>query len=362
MRKAAAAVLAAAAALLAGAGASAAAPEHPGQRLVRENNCAACHQIGPAPPARPASQAGPPLDQAGRRLQPDWLKGFLARPHKVRPGEPYRMPDFRLADWEAESLAAFAAGLRAPWPVPPAGEGGAAFAGLYARLPEGNPREGRALFERLECAKCHADPAGGAPAPSPPDIGPDLRLAARRLTREGLAAVLYDPAMVRPGTKMPSFFYDQGEPLGPDAPRQLADLAAYLESPGGPRPRVLDLTSGGFAAGAGEWGRRLALRFNCAGCHAGTGLGPRHPAQVAPPLGYRNAPSAYTRAMAAAWLREPATIPMHERMMGFGRMPAFGFTQEEARAIADWLFTFDGPPGRMMGGMLMMQGRGGGMR
>ena len=365
MAKAAAFVLGAAILLLAAGEARAAAPGHPGQRLVSEANCAACHQIGAAPPLRPAPQLGPPLDRAGARLQTEWLKGFLARPRKLRPGEPARMPGFRLAGWEVEALAAFLAGLREPWePAPVDAPGAFSFPAFYQGLPAGDAKRGRAVFERSECAKCHPGPEGKiprAPGEEKPD-GPDLREMSRKLTREGFAAVLFDPAQVRPGTKMPAFFYDAGEPLGPDAPRQLADLAAYLEGLAGPRPRVLDLTSGRFPAGAREWGGRLALQLNCAGCHAGTGLDPRHPDQVAPPLGYRNAPRVYTREMVAAWLQQPASIPMHERMMGFGRMPAFGFTPEEDRRIAEWLFTFDGPPGRGGGGMLMMLGGGGMMR
>lgn len=342
--------------------ARAAATEHAGQRLVRERNCAACHQIGREAPPEPAPQVGPPLNRAGLRLQARWLRGFLADPKKLRPAEPARMPDFRLAGWEREALAAFAAGLREPWPSAPA-QGAAVFSTFYRSLPAGDAGRGRAVFEASECAKCHADPEGKLPPPAPGEegAGPDLKEMARKLTREGLAAVLFDPAAVRPGTKMPSFFYDQGEPLDPDAPRRVADLLAYLEGLAGPRPGVLDRTPDGFAAGARERGQRLALQLNCAGCHAGTGLDPRYPLQVGPPLGYRNAPRAYTRQILAHWIREPATVRMHERMMGFGRMPTFGFTSGEARAIADWLFSFDGPPGRMGMGMMMMMGRGRGM-
>jgi len=333
--------------------------EHPGERRVRELNCAACHPIGPAPPARPAPQVGPPLHRAGLRLQPDWLKGFLARPAKLRPAEPARMPDFRLAAWEIEALAAHLQGLQEPWEegAPPSG---ASFGALYRGLPPGDAKRGRAAFERNECAKCHPDPEGKLPPPGERKAwGPDLREMSRKLTREGLAAVLFDPAQARPGSAMPSFFYDQGEPLDPDAPRQIADLAAYLASLAGPPPRVLDLTSGGASPGTRERGRRLALQLNCAGCHAGTGLDPRRPAQVAPPLGYRNAPRTYTREMVAGWLQRPATIPMHERMMGFGRMPTFGLSREEACRIADWLFTLDRAGGGMGGGMMMMSQGGG---
>ena len=346
------------------ADARAAASEHPGARLVREANCAACHQIGTAPPREPAPQVGPPLNRAGLRLQTEWLRNFLARPKKLRPGEPARMPSFRLTRGETQTLAAFVASLREPWRGPSSQEPGAvAFGAFYRSLPAGEAKRGRIVFERSECAKCHADPEGklAPPAPGEESIGPDLKEMARKLTREGLTAVLFDPAAVRPGTKMPSFFYDQGEPLDPDAPRRVADLIAYLEGLAGPRPRMPDRTSDGFAAGARERGQRLALQFNCAGCHAGTGFDPRYPPQVAPPLGYRNTPPVYTRELLAHWIRDPATVRMHERMMGFGRMPTFGFTSEEARAIADWLFSFDGPPGRMGMGMMMMMGRGRGM-
>ncbi len=339
--------------------------EPPGARLVRENNCAACHQIGMAPPRAPFRN-GPSLGRAGSRIRPDWLGDYLSRPVKLRPSDAARMPDFRLSGWEVTALTAYFSTRRSGWPTPAAAEKAEGFVGfeaVFSKLPRGDAQRGRERFEQLECFKCHGDPDRGT---SPVDaklseIGPDLRLMARKLTRRGMAAILFNPAQVFPGTKMPSYFFDSGEAMDEDSPQQMADLIAYLKRLGGEGERPGDVrflsARRRFPDATAEWGRRIAGQLNCAGCHEGTGIAPRHQSEVAVPLGYRNLPRFWSLERLAAWIWRPSNVPMHERMMRMGRMPTFGFTSDEARQIASWLLSIDGERRRRMGGMGMM-GRG----
>jgi mono/diheme cytochrome c family protein len=355
--------------------AGAAPAQHPGERLVLDNNCIACHQIGTSPRQKPAPKVGPSHSHIGHRFRPDWLLGFLLKPRDLRPALPSRMPSFRLTTWEATALAAFLLDLRAPWPQPPAEKGAkeksddkpVGFRELFASLKPGDAKRGRKIFTEFECAKCHGDPAKGTRPKEgdPKEWGPELREMSRKLTREGIVSVLFSPQAIHTSTKMPSYFFDQGEAQDEKAPQQIADVTAYLLSLRGtkdPQAGIYRRAQKQFPDATAKWGKRIAWQLNCPGCHAETGFAPRDPNRVAVPLGYRNAPPVYTKELLTSWLMQPATIFMHERMHGMGRMPTFGFTQKEARQIADWLFTIDGPANRGGGGMVMMgRGRGRGM-
>lgn len=352
--------------LLAFTPAGAATGEHPGERLVRENNCAACHHIGNAPVSVPAPQVGPPWRRIGMRARPGWLMEYLTQPKELRPALAARMPNFRLSQAEAAALVAHLNQIKTPWPEPAADKTAkndknpAGFAALYPTLEKGDPARGKKLFLDMECAKCHGDSAmGTAPAGGKPgELGPDIREMSRKLTREGIASILFSPGATYPGTKMPNFFYDKGEALDENAGRQLADMTAYiasLERDKAPTDEAYRRAREQYPwAGAGA-GQRIAWQFNCTGCHADTGVSGRDPIRLAPPLGYRNAPAFYTQNTLASWLMAPVSIGMHERMHQMGRMPTFGFSREEAAQIAEWLFTFDGPPGRRGGGMIMVE-------
>jgi mono/diheme cytochrome c family protein len=236
------------------------------------------------------------------------------------------------------------------------------FQKLYSSLNQGSAKRGRKIFVEFECTKCHGDPSKGTRPQEgdPKEWGPDLREMSRKLTREGIASVLFSPQEIHTSTKMPSFFFDQGEAQDEKAAQQIADVTAYIQSLRGKSDSVEGSFSRAkkrYPRATAEWGKRIAWQLNCTGCHSETGLSPRDPNRMAIPLGYRNAPRSYTKELLTSWLMKPATISMHERMHGMGRMPTFGFTQKEARQITDWLFTIDGPANRGGGGMMMGRGR-----
>jgi len=236
------------------------------------------------------------------------------------------------------------------------------FEEVFSSLKGGNVKRGRKIFANMDCAKCHGDPKKGTRPNEgdPKDWGPDLLEMSRKLTRKGIAAILFFPQEIYPETKMPSYFYDQGEPQDKNAAEQMADLTTYIQSLRGkspPNEEIYRLGKKQHPKATAKWGKHIAWQLNCTGCHTDTGLPPREPSKISVSLGYRNAPQFYTRELLASWIRSPATIHMHERMHGMGRMPTFGFSEKEARQITDWLFSFDGPPGRRGSGMLMMEMR-----
>jgi mono/diheme cytochrome c family protein len=341
-------------------------PKHPGAKLVNENNCAACHQIGTSPFRFRAIQNAPALNHTGHRVDPDWLLAYLLTPYKLRPSQKGRMPSFRLNPWEATALTAYLQTRQTAWPTPPGsddaqkkeeGEKAIGVPEFLTRLPKGNVGRGRKLLVEYECATCHGDPkTGRRPAGAKAEeLGPVLREMASKLTRNGMAAVLFSPSEIHNETKMPNFFYEDGEPIAENAPQQVADIVAYLTSlarAGKPRtmPRFKDARAR-YPDATPQWGRQVAWKMNCAACHPGLDVPIRTPSDVAVPLGYRNAPWGLRRDLIAGWIFEPVTMPMRERMHGTGRMPTFGFLPKEVGQITDWLFSIDGPPGRrgMMG-------------
>ena len=275
------------------------------------------------------------------------------------------MPNFRLSLPEATALVAHLAQIKSPWPTPAQdknakeNEKPIGFAALYPTLTKGYAARGRKLFLDMECAKCHGDPKKGNHPDSgkSEEWGPDLREMSRKLTRKGVASILFSPEATYPGTKMPNFFYDEGEALDKNARGQLANMTAYIESLKGdsaPRDETYKRARKKFPNSGPGAGQRIAWQFNCTGCHEGTGVSARDPVRLAPPFGYRNAPDHYTQKVVSDWLTAPVSIRMHERGHQMGRMPSFGFSPDEAAQIADWLFTFDGPPGRRGGGMIMV--------
>jgi cytochrome c2 len=63
----------------------------PGEILISEMNCVACHAAPSELKARLASRTSPKLGKDGVRVTPQWLREFLADPLKTKPGT--LMPD-----------------------------------------------------------------------------------------------------------------------------------------------------------------------------------------------------------------------------------------------------------------------------
>jgi mono/diheme cytochrome c family protein len=127
--------------------------------------------------------------------------------------------------------------------------------------------QGRQLADRLGCASCHPV----LNMPGHPRLGPPLD-ASTSIRPGWLEAWLRDPSTLRPGTPMPGFGLDRA---------QAADLAAFLASVSGPRPRP-DL-EGQMAINVAdpERGRLLFRSAGCLACHpsgkdddAGSSVGP----------------------------------------------------------------------------------------
>ncbi len=172
----------------------------PGEILLGELNCVACHDAPPAVRARLSSRGAPRLGHEGLRLTPNWLRQWLSDPTADKPGT--GMPDVLHgvpAGRRTETVEALTHFLVS---IAPAG----AAAGVSAD--PARAETGKGLYHEVGCVACHAP---FEPRPDVPDdayaravaksvpLGP---LAAKYPAGE-LVRFLQDPLKHRPGGRMP---------------------------------------------------------------------------------------------------------------------------------------------------------------
>ena len=165
-----------------------------GEAIFRSQQCVGCHNHSQISAAN--RQLAPDLTGLGDRVQPEWLKEYLKKSHAIRPfgyqpGSGSRMPDFRLTDAEAETIAAYLLTVKSSRRLP--------------EIPfEITPLSGfsmnkttQLLNEKLPCIGCHTIGETGG------KIGPNLNSVNLRLTPDYLWAIISDPQAVLPHNHMP---------------------------------------------------------------------------------------------------------------------------------------------------------------
>jgi len=181
--------------------------------VVKKYNCMGCHQFIPGqktvlmglPQYRENPEQLPPkLLTEGARVDPEWLRRFLANPslsetdtdrNGVRPYLKVRMPTFSFSANEQRKLVRFFQALSqqampyVPEPLPT----------LTAKETD----MARSLFSSTAapCLKCHAT---GDPQHDKIATAPNFLLAKERLKPDWAERWVLDPQAISPGTSMPS--------------------------------------------------------------------------------------------------------------------------------------------------------------
>jgi mono/diheme cytochrome c family protein len=207
-----------------------------GKKLFNRKGCIQCHQIGGV-----GGVLGPSLDAVGQSGAPMNVAAAMWN-HGPTMAEAMRARGIERPNLNASELRDLVAYLRAAAPER---------AGAPVSILPGRVNEGRALFEKKQCIKCHSIQGKGV------NIGPDLGRRGLYRNLVEFAAALWNkaPAMLR-AMKLRKFTVPQlnGE--------EMADIVAYLRSfqyfgePGNP-----------------DRGRQLLWEKQCLNCHSLDGRG-----------------------------------------------------------------------------------------
>ncbi|HET9830167.1 MAG TPA: c-type cytochrome [Vicinamibacterales bacterium] len=217
-----------------------------GRTTVHRRNCVGCHIIeddgGDFLKLVSDSSLGPPrLTPEGARVQPDWLYAFLRGPIQIRPWIDVRMPTFGLDDPNLNGVIHYFQAVSNNLEPFRTYDVASTDSGV-----------GKALFEKLQCQKCHV--LGEIPKDQPTaNLAPDLRMVHDRLNPDWLLPWLKNPASFLPGTRMTQFWPDYPKSpypeLGGDADAQMRAIIQHLQSlRGGPTPRKSGNERGATAA------------------------------------------------------------------------------------------------------------------
>src|SRR6202140_3512152 len=182
--------------------------------LVAKYNCIGCHQTGigqgsvlmglPQYQAENKQNLPPVLTSEGARVSPDWLKALLANPslsttdvnrNGVRSYLQVRMPTFFLSDDEIRTLVLFFEAMSSqPQPFIPQ---------KIEPITTAEKEMARDLFTSTAapCLKCHAT---GDPGHDKNAIAPNFLFAKERLQPGWTERWITNPALIAPGTAMPS--------------------------------------------------------------------------------------------------------------------------------------------------------------
>lgn len=261
-----------------------------GRELFIEHRCAKCHRPSVAHSTLDLEMDAPSFEGIGSRRNSDWLVDWVANPKGERPSA--RMPALfhganRAVD--AQAVGAYLSSLKSA-------EGPGKPPALVSE------DSGKALFDRLHCAGCHAEP--GAVENDAARIS--LAHVRRKFAPGTLAGFLLEPEAHFAWTGMPNF------KLMPD---QAANLAAYLlahSTAPEPAPGTAD-------SSVIQRGRELVSRSGCLNCHSG----PDKNRFSTKPLHALNATN--------------QNGCLSRNAIDGSTVPHFGFSEPERRALAKFL-------------------------
>lgn len=307
-------------------------PEAPtlslGRRLFETYGCLGCHNVEGYVKV---PNIGPPLEKIHTKVEPGWLLRWILDPKAYLPKT--KMPNFRFSEEQARAIRAY---LLSPLARP----GDAGRSGGVAVRDEKLVEEGRLLFGMSRCVSCHAlNGVGGT-------LGPDLGRISLKVRPAWLRAWLRNPRAYQPNTKMPRYRFTE---------RQLTALVAYLGALGRDEARPQDDELPRFTDEEIRKGTKLMEEYGCLGCHDPVGqelVGGKVGADLTV-FGDKTVDDldfgdvlTVERSLPAwvqAKLQDPRSFSTERIQL---KMPDFGFTPEQARALSTVLlgFTGDRPP------------------
>jgi mono/diheme cytochrome c family protein len=227
----------------------------PGELLIAEMNCVACHKPTADVQQRLFSRPSPRLGPGAPKITPEWMREFLSDPHKTKPGT--LMPD--MLHWMPPEAKSDAVEALVHYLV--AAQGGVPDVADTAI--DADVVEGGRLYHDIGCVQCHAPfqaPVGRdaemaeVATRSVPLAGPEI---AKKYSVRELSSFLKNPLKSRPGGRMPGMNLSDSESTA---------IASFLLRDG-QRTESPKFTLDPAKARLGEG--YFAL-FQCGNCHGGT--------------------------------------------------------------------------------------------
>ena len=231
-----------------------------GKKLFTQKRCIRCHQIGGV-----GGVLGPSLDALGQTGSPMNVAAAMWN-HGPEMAETMRAEGIERPNLTAPELRDLVAYLRAAAPDS---------TGAPVGILPGNANEGRALFDKKQCIKCHSVQGKGG------NVGPDLGRRGLHRDFNEFAAALWNKA-----PKMLEAMKIRNITVPSLTPGEMANLVAYLRSfqyfgePGNP-----------------DRGRQLLWEKQCLSCHSLDGKG----GKGAPDLALAKGLASPAAVIAALW-------------------------------------------------------------
>lgn len=237
-------------------------PYHPtkllvGQRMIRDNQCYACHEIAGF---EGLPKKAPQLNALSKKTTPEWTYDWLKDPWRFRPTT--KMPNFMLPDSEAAAITAFLFRLAKS----------SDYEHPEKNVPSGNASKGGMLMAEVGCYGCHA--TAGMYAPGDPALakianettpnrwrhGPDLTKIGSKTDAVWIYNWIRNPRHYWTGSRMPDLRLTETEAADVTAflLTHHEDISARAKVPAG-----FDLASDALAKQGETWVRT----YGCYGCH-----------------------------------------------------------------------------------------------
>ena len=218
--------------------------------LIRQHNCAACHE-SKLIDSLPAAHHGPNLKWSAQRLNPQYLAQFIANPHQTKPGT--NMPALMGHLNEAEKTEAAKAIVHFLVSI-----GGNEFQQSTHRGDDAAVSRGNEIFHSVGCVACHS-PRDENAIEQALENSVAMGDLAGKFDLESLVAFLEDPHVARPGGRMPKMQLTHYEAV---------DLAEFLLQ-ARDNSASTSAISGELDASLVNRGKKLFDQLNCARCHSG---------------------------------------------------------------------------------------------
>jgi len=289
--------------------------------------CSSCHAIQNTAGNLVGGDFGPELTRIGSKVNPGWLRRWLANPRAY--DSRTRMPHYRFDENQVALLAEFLLSKKdddfLAAARPPAPDSGSVARGMK-------------LVVEYGCASCHEINGVNRPRNFAPDLSRVGSKALAQIVFTGgrtktlpgyLAGKLRDPrasqaGLSQPGLKMPKYSLS-----GTQVEALTTALLAQTDRAWSQPRELLRCVSGPSNFHVGGEAGRLIEDLRCQSCHSINGNG----GDIAPQLTWEGS------AVQGPWLEDFMRNPNTLRPASIRRMPNFNLTSAEVKTISEYILS-----------------------